>query len=128
MPPNKQCANFVSGLIGALAGASAAAMAAQRIPDRAKEREALRAEIRHTNSAITVASSICVGGLNLKDQVTRGVYDAYVKCRSDFEEYVRRVNQGEQLPIFEFLADFRSFPMPLLPIDILRELVYEKIR
>lgn len=119
--------NFVSGLFGALTGAFAGAMAAQRIADRAKEREALRAEIRHTNAAITVAASICVGGLNLKDQVTRSVYDDYVKLKSDFEEHRRRVDQGEDLPVFELRADFRSFPMPLLPIDILRELVHEKI-
>ncbi len=119
--------NFVSGLIGALAGAFAGAMAAQRIADRGKEREALRAEIRHANAAITVAASICVGALNLKDQVTRDAYNAYVRCRSDFEEHLQRVREGGDPPIFEFRADFRSFPMPLLPIDILRKLVHEKI-
>lgn len=119
--------NFVSGLTGALAGAFAGAMAAQGISNRANERESLRTEIRQTNAAITVASSICVGGLNLKDQVTRDAYDLYQKTKSDFEEQLRRSRQGEKLPVFEFQADFRAFPMPLLPIDTLKELVYEKI-
>jgi hypothetical protein len=122
--------NFASALVGALAGAFAGALAAQRIGDRAKERQELRAEIRHTNAAIVVASSICSGGLALKNQVTRDIYETYTKCRTDFEEYLQGSRRAGQQPangLYEFRADLRSLPMPLLPIDVLRELLYEKI-
>jgi len=121
--------NFTSSLAGALTGAFAGAMAAQRIADRAKQREALLAEIRSTNAAIMVAFTICNAGLALKRQFTKDIYETYTAKKAELQEFHRRRTMGQQpadLP-FEFQADFRTLQMPVVPIDVLRTQLFEKI-
>ena len=121
--------NFISALAGALTGAFAGAMAAHRIADRARQREAMLAEIRSTNAAIMVAFTICNAGLALKKQQIHGIYEAYTAKKAELEELLRRRAAGEQAAdrLFELQADLRNLQMPLVPIDVLRDQVYEKI-
>lgn len=117
--------NFTAALAGALAGA----LAAQRIADRAKQRDALLQEVRIINAAIMVTFTICNAGLALKKQFVKGIYEEYSKQKELLQEFHRRRNAGEQprdLP-FEFRADFRTVPMPVVPIDLLRTQVFEHI-
>ena len=116
--------NFTAALAGALAGA----LAAQRIGDRAKQRESLLQEIRSTNASLMVAFTICNAGLALKRQFTRDIHETYQAKKKEHDEFRRRLAAGQQLDQpFEFQADFRSLQMPLMPIDILRTQLYEKV-
>lgn len=117
--------NFTAALAGALAGA----LAAQRIGDRGKQRDAMLQEIRCTNAAIMVTFTICNAGLALKTQFTKDIYETYIAKKAALKEFHRMRASGQQpadLP-FEFQADFRALQMPVVPIDVLRTQVYEKI-
>ena len=122
--------NFLnSSFTAALAGAFAGALAAQRIGDRAKQRDTLLSEIRSTNAAIAVSFTICNAGISLKNQFVKEIYDTYIAKKKELEEFLRQREAGE-IPAnqaFEFRADFRSLKMPLVPIDVLRNQVYESI-
>lgn len=121
--------NFTSALTGALVGAFAGAMAAQRVGDRAKQREAILQEIRSTNAAIMVAFTICNAGLALKRQFVKEIYETYIANRAALNQFKQRRalrQQPADLP-FEFRADFRSLQVPVVPIDVLRTQLYEKI-
>jgi len=121
--------NFTASLSGALAGAFAGAMAAQRIAERAKQRETILKEIRSTNAAIMAAFNICNSGLALKNQFTKEIYDTYIATKKALKEFKQKKDAGQQsadLP-FEFQADFRTLNAPVVPIDMLRSLMYEEI-
>lgn len=121
--------NFTSSLSGALAGALAGALIAHRIADRAKQRELLLQEIRSTNAAIVVAFTICNAALALKKQHTKDIYDKFNTKKKEFKEFFSCLAQGQKpatIP-FEYEADFRTLEMPIMPIDILRTQLYEKI-
>lgn len=120
---------FAISLVGALAGAYAGAMAAQRIAERAKEREQLLTQIRSTNAAIMVAFVICNAGIRLKKQHAKAMYEAFTAKKRELIEYHRKRKTGEIQgePPFEFQADLQSLQIPLVPIDILRGQVYEKL-
>ncbi|HVK56740.1 MAG TPA: hypothetical protein VM532_17150 [Burkholderiales bacterium] len=102
---------------------------AQRIADRAKQREALLQEIRSTNAAIMVAFTISNAALAFKKQFTKDVYETYKTKKTELQEFLMLRAQGQQLANlpFEFQADFRTLQMPLVPIDVLRTQLYEKI-
>ena len=121
--------NFTSALAGALTGAFAGAMAAQRIADRTNQRKVMLEEIRSTNAAIMVAFTICNAGLALKKKFVKDIHETYTAKKLALQEFKQRRALGQQpadLP-FEFQADFRTLQMPLVPIDVLRTQLYEKI-
>lgn len=121
--------NFASALAGALTGAFVGAMAAHQIADRARQREAVLAEIRSTNAAIIVAFTICNAGLAFKKQQSKEICDTYTARRAEYEESLRKRAAGDgptDVP-FQLEADLRRLQMPLVPIDILRDQIYEKI-
>lgn len=121
--------SFTTSLVGALAGAFAGAMAAQRIADRVKQRKEMLEEIRSTNAAIMVAMIICNAGLALKKHLTQDIYETYNSKKAELVEFQRKRAHGQQPPNlpFEFQADFRTLQMPVVPIDVLRTQLYEKI-
>lgn len=118
-----------SNFSAALAGAFAGAIAAQRIGDRNKQRDALLHEIRSINAAVTLSFSVCNSGLSLKKQYVKDIRDKYVAQKAEVQEFHRRRRAGEQQPdeVFEFRADLRTLQMPTVPIDLLQQLVLEKI-
>lgn len=115
--------NFTAALSGAFAGA----LAAQTIASRSKVRESLQLEIRSTNAAIMVAFTICNAGLTLKKQLVKGIYDRYSAKRAEFQIFKLRRSRGELPGVFEAQLDLRTVQMPIVPIDVMRSLMYEKI-
>jgi hypothetical protein len=116
-----------SNFTAALAGAFAGAMAAQAIANRAKEREALRQEIRSTNAAIMVALTICNAGLALKKQLVMEICERYAAKRKELEAFQTLRARGEPVGVFKVQADLRTVQMPIVPVDVLRTQMYEKI-
>lgn len=121
--------NFTSSLSGALAGALAGALMAQRIAENSKQRDILLQEIRCTNAAIVSAFTICNAALTFKEQVVKDVYETYNKAKGELQDFNRRRMEGRQLPdeIFIFEADFRVLHVPVVPVDVLQNQLYEKI-
>lgn len=117
--------NFTAALAGALGGA----LAAQRIASRAKQQDALLQEIRSTNAAIVVTFTICNAGLALKKQFVKDIYETYTEKKEALKEFQQRRAAGQQHPDlpFEFQADFRTLQIPVVSIDVLRTLIYERI-
>src|SRR5690349_5606621 len=68
---------FFTSVVGALAGAFAGAYGGQLIVERGKARDQLLAEIRNTNSAITIAFSVCNTLLSLKGQHLKRLKEEY---------------------------------------------------
>lgn len=120
---------FATSLVGALSGAYAGAKAAQQIAERSKERAEFQAQIRNTNTAVTLSFMVCNAAISLKKQQTKGLCDTYFKKKAELEDFLRKRKVGEISPDipFEFQADFRSVPFPAVPIDALRSLIYEKL-
>jgi hypothetical protein len=120
---------FTTSLVGALAGAFAGARAAQHVAERARETEQLQIQIRTANAAITASFTIANLLLAFKKQHIKPLFDGFVEKKAELEEFKRKRNAGEipkDLP-FEFTADLRTLQMPLLPIDLLQRLVFEKL-
>lgn len=120
---------FAISLVGALAGAFAGAWAAQRIAERAKESEQLLAQIRATNAAMTVAFTIGNSFIQLKKQHVQALYAGFQAKLSELLEFHRKRDAGE-IPKdqpFQFLADLRSIQLPLMPVDVLQHLVFDKL-
>lgn len=121
--------NFMSTLLSALTGATCGALAAQHIGDRSKRRDQLLLELRNTNSAIMMAFTTCNAGMALKNQFVNSIVKEYNKKREELLTITRKSNliQKDEAEIFEFTADFRTLQMPVVPIDILRTYVYDRI-
>lgn len=120
---------FTTSLFGALLGAWAGAWAAQRITERIKDKEQLVGQIRAANSAIMSAFVICNVILSLKKQHTQGLYNNFCKQKEALQHHHAGLATGTIAAgtPFEFQADFRSLPMPLVPIDTLKVQAYEKL-
>ena len=119
---------FVTSLAGALAGAYAGARAAQKIAERSKMRDLAIAELRSTNAAIMVSFSICSAALALKDQHVKPMYDRFLleKERLEVFQQQRATRQRQDAAPFEFEADLQTFPAPVVPIKMLRDLLFNK--
>jgi gas vesicle protein len=121
--------SFFTSLIGALAGAFAGAYAAQRIAEREKIREELIKEIRNTNAAIMSAFDISNSLLSLKKQHVKSLKENFDTARAQLIELKRKLDSGEiqsNKPFF-FKGDLRTLPRTQLPIDILRNQVFERL-
>ncbi|TXH90629.1 MAG: hypothetical protein E6Q78_02265 [Rhodoferax sp.] len=119
----------MTSLVGALAGAFAGARAAQRVAERAKESDNLLAQLRATNAALTVAFTICNSFIQLKKQHIRPLRVSFTTQLAELQEFHRQRNAGEiprEQP-FQFLADLRSVQLPLMPVEVLQRLVFDKL-
>lgn len=116
---------FVGGLVGALGGA----LGAQHIIERTSRRSEIVRELRNTNAGIMVGFSIVNAALALKKQHVQPMYEQFEAHRVDLAKFnadraAGQLSKGAQFP---FIADLRSFPAPLVPIETLKDLVFEKI-
>jgi hypothetical protein len=121
--------SFSTSLVGALAGAYAGAKAAQIVAERSRATEQLLGQIRTTNAAITAAFTICNNLLSFKRQHIKPLHDMFSAQKKELEEFKQARQAGEiaQDNVFEFKADLRSIHVPLLPMNLLERLVYEKL-
>jgi hypothetical protein len=120
---------FTTSLVGALAGAYAGARAAQAIAERAKEQEQMLGHLSATNAAIMISFSICNSALALKKQHVQQFYDQFVAAKRDLLVFqaARAANQGQPEVEYRFVADLRSFPAPVVPMEMLRDLAFHKV-
>ena len=120
---------FSIALIGSLAGAFGGAVAAQRVIERSKRQELFIEEIRSTNAAIIVSFSICNIMMSMKKQLSLPLYEKFKSDHAALEEYNKKRKSGELKDgeIFDFVADFKTFNAPTMPIETLKDLVFNKI-
>ena len=116
-----------SNFTAALAGAFAGALAAHHIADRSKRRDELLLELRSTNAAIMVAFIFCNSAIALKKQLVKDIYDRYQAKRKELAAFKERRARGEAVGVFEVQADLRTVQMPVVPLDVLRTQMYEKV-
>jgi hypothetical protein len=120
---------FTTSLVGALAGAYAGAYAAQKIAERSKERTEFQSQIRNTNTAITLSLMVCSAALSLKKQVTKDLCETYFEEKAALESLIQK-REHKEIPLdvqFEVRTNLISIPSPVVLINELRSLVYEKL-
>lgn len=121
--------NFAIAFFGALAGTFAGAVGAQRVIERSKIREELLKELRNTNAAIMVSATICNIVLRLKSQIVKPLCEKFMQDRTAFQAVLAqsRTDQNPGASQFRFDADLTSFPAPVLKIQTLSDLVFDRI-
>lgn len=122
-------ANFTIAFAGGLTGAIGGALGAQYIAERMKRREERVREIRSTNAAIMTCFSICNAALMIKHQHVEPMRVDFEKQKADFEIFRHRqtVGNSSNNQVHKMTADFRVFSAPVVPIDTLKTLVFERI-
>ncbi len=120
---------FGLSLVGALAGAVAGAFAAQRVIERSKMRDELLKEIRSVNAANTVSFTICNTVLGMKKQLVLPMYDRFIRDETALQNFRKQKQTGQRQgnEPFRFQADLLGFMSPIIPIETLKMLVYERI-
>ncbi|MEK6777597.1 MAG: hypothetical protein AABY87_12090 [bacterium] len=121
--------NFSIALVGSLAGAFAGAVAAQRVIERNKQLEIFLSELRNTNAAIMVSFSICNIMLSLKKQHSLPLYEQFKHDQAAQKSFTEKHESG-QLKAgekFEYVADLKTFSVPAMPVDTLKDLVFNKV-
>lgn len=122
-------ANFTIAFVGGLTGAIGGALGAQYIAERMKRRGELLRELRSTNAAIVTCFSICNAALMLKHQHVKPMHDEFEKQKAESDDLYRKRAAGE-MPgkhSHQFTADMRTFPAPVVPMNTLKTLVFERI-
>jgi hypothetical protein len=121
--------SFSTSLVGALAGAYAGAKAAQIVAERYRETEQLLGQIRATNAAISATFTICNLLLAFKRQHIQPLFDVFSAQKEELAAFrgAREAGAITKDQIFEFKADLRSVHPPLLPIELLERLLYERL-
>lgn len=122
-------ANFTIAFVGGLTGAVGGALGAQYIAERMKRREERIREIRNTNAAIMTCFSICNATLMVKKQHVEPMRIEFEKQKENLKLFMQSNAAGNGLKnqVYEMTADLRLFPAPVVPIDTLKTLVFEKI-
>lgn len=121
--------SFGIALIGGTGGALFGALGAQHIAERSKRRDELTKEIRTTNAASMVAFSICSAALSLKKQHVHPMHTKYVEDCNVLDEFTKQQETGgsQNVGVHRFVADFRTFPTPVAPLETLKDLVFQKL-
>lgn len=115
--------NFFLALIGAGAGAYFGARGAQKITENYRRKKDLEKEMRSTDVAILLASSIFNNYINFKDSAVNPIKDYYDRLNQELSEHER---ENGNYHGFNFRADFRDIPPLSIQTDSLRSLTYEK--
>jgi hypothetical protein len=122
--------NFSTALLGSLAGAFGGAIAAQRIAERSKHREEILTEIRHVNSAVMVAATICNTVISSKTQHVNPLWAGFQQDAERLRVFEQEWNSGQEASkaSFHYTADLRIFPCPTLPIAVLEDFVFNRLK
>ncbi len=121
--------SFATSLLGSLAGAVAGAVAAQRIVERYRAREDAIRELRNTNAAALAAFTTCNAALMLKKQHVLPLLNKFKEQKAVVEEHIAKVTAGQIQGSgrIHFETDMRTFPAPLVPVETLKDLLFNKI-
>lgn len=117
--------NFGVALTGGAIGAFGGAVGAQYITERGARRREYQSELRQTNKAILISSQICNSALALKKQFVQPLSENYAQTRADIDYSSKlKLLEGDQLHVE---LDLVKFPVPSLPIEALRNLVFSSL-
>ena len=117
--------NFGVALTGGAIGAFGGAVGAQYITERGARRREYLSEIKQTNKAILISSQICNSALALKKQFVQPLSENYAQVRGDIEYSSKReLLEGDQIYLE---LDLVKFPVPSLPMEALRNLVFSSL-
>jgi len=121
--------NMGTALIGGAVGSFGGAVGAQRIIEKFKERDEIVRELRSTNAAITAAFVTCNAALAVKKQHVKPLHDSFTADRLRLEQFLedRAAGKLAQGARFSFTADLRLFSAPTIPLDPLRDLLFNKV-
>lgn len=116
---------FVGGLTGAFGGA----LGAQRIVERSKQRDEWLRELRNTNAATMVAFSACNAALATKKQHVEPLRTGFNEARAALLKFQseRATGQRQGNTEYHVQLDLRVFPAPVVPMETLKSLVFEKL-
>jgi hypothetical protein len=116
---------FVGGLTGAFGGA----LGAQRIVERSKRRDEWLRELRNTNAATMVAFSACNAALATKKQHVEPLRTGFNEARGVLLKFQAERTSGQRQGNTEYHVplDLRVFPAPVVPMETLKNLVFEKL-
>lgn len=114
--------NFGVALTGGAIGAFGGAIGAQYITERVAKRRELLSELRQTNKAILISSQICNSTLALKKQFVQPLSEKYAQVRGDIGYSSKRELPGSDQIYLEM--DLVKFPVPSIPLESLRDLVF----
>lgn len=114
--------NFFASIIGALCGAFAGAFIAQRVLEKNKTREELIKEIQSSNAAISIASSLCNYGIELKHRHIQDLVSEFNKTKVAIEQVKAEGKEG-----MKFTANIHTLPVPTFPVDALSDRVFDHL-
>lgn len=125
--PIKELGNstFFTSLVGALAGAWAGGRVAQILATKAKDREVLTNDIRNSNAAATMASSLCDDLASFMGQHVKAMKEAYDADRIQFEAVLAAPPPAGGPRVFT--ANLQHLNAPLLNTEMLQSLIYSQI-
>lgn len=120
---------FNSTFFTSIAGAFAGAYGAQVISERGKFREQLLNEIRSVNTAIMVTFGICNSLITIKKQHVKRLKENHDSDKARIIEAHEKTLRNELPPgtVTRFSADFQTLSLTILPIEILQQIVFQKL-
>lgn len=117
-------APFMSAFLSALAGAGAGVLGAQIISERASRRRELLQDFHHSNAAITLAFTLCNNVLAARKQYILPLASQFGMDRSNALSAIENARNGQGPIYLHYQADLNKFPVPELPVDALKSLLY----
>lgn len=121
--------NFSTALLGSLAGAFAGAIAAQRIVENTRTRDELVKELRNTNAASMASFVTCNAVLALKKQHIHSLTEQFKSDRAAVQALHAQYQTGKEQGTkpFHFTSNFNSFSAPFVPVEPLKDLLFNKL-
>lgn len=115
-----------NGFFSALAGAAFGAFTAQYIAKKHLQAELTLQEIKSTNAAILLAFSMANSFIVLKGQQILPLKIEYDEKKDRHNRYLERKKADEESH-FNYEANLIDVLLPSLPIEIIANIIYEKI-
>lgn len=117
--------DLMIALVGGLVGAAGGAWGAQAIAESSARRKERITELRNVNALIQVTSSACNTVLVYRKQFS---IDLLSKLTAAQDGYQRRLNsEYPDLTPFHLEMNLQKFPVPLIPIKRMEDILFGKI-
>jgi hypothetical protein len=118
--------DVVSSIASSFAGAAGGVLGSQWLTDRSKLRQQLLDDIKSTNTALAIATSVANTSLNAKMQHSKPMVDEWEGQRAAAIAHHRAAGGTPKEP-FHFNANLIFIPPIRLPTQSLSRIVFEKI-